>query len=487
MSPGRIEGLTHEVSVPSLTCSLSENRPSQPWERHRDCVEDESHFGKVSSVNVTVENLAACKRLVRFEVEADAVDKAFESTTTEFIRHAKMAGFRPGKAPRDMVVRQFAKDIEEEVKRKLISETYRDGIKAQKLDVLGYPDIEEIQFGRGQALQFAATIEINPEFDLPDYRGLPAKREPAVVSDQDVAGAIDALRDQRGSFEKVERAVEQSDYVVVNYTGTSEGRPIIELAPNARGLAEQKNFWIEVKPDSFIPGFAEQLVGAKVGDKRTVNVEFPADFGTPELAGKKASYDVELVEVKIKKLPELSDAFAKDWGAENVEKLREGVRQDLQNEQNSRQKRSIRNQLVKALTEKVNFELPESVIQTEVRNVVYELVNENQRRGVPKEAIESKKDDLFKAAQTIARERLKVGFLFHRIAEKEGIRAEPNEMNLRISMMAQANRMAPKKFLQELEKRNGLPEGYQQGIHEKVLDFLHETAKIEDVQAQQPA
>jgi len=433
-------------------------------------------------VNVTVENLAACKRLVRFEVEADAVDKAFESTTTEFIRHAKMPGFRPGKAPREMVVRQFAKDIEEEVKRKLISETYRDGIKSQKLDVLGYPDIEEIQFGRGQALQFAATIETNPDFELPDYRGLPARREPAVVTDQDVADAIDALRDQRASFQNVERAVERGDYVVVNFTGTVEGKPILDLAPNARGLSDQKNFWVEVKPDSFIPGFAEQLIGAKVGEKRAVNVEFPTEFVTGELAGKKASYEVEVVEVKFKALPEINDAFAKEWGADTVDKLREGVRRDLQNEKNSRQKRSIRNQLVKALTDKINFELPESVVQNEVRNVVYELVNENQRRGVPKEAIESKKDELFKAAQSIGQERLKVGFLFHRIAEKEGIRAEPNEMNLRITMMAQANQMAPKKFLQELEKRNGLPEVYQQVIHEKVLDFLHETAKIEDVQ-----
>jgi trigger factor len=430
-------------------------------------------------VNVTVENLAACKRLVRFEVDAEAVDKAFESTTTEFIRHAKMPGFRPGKAPRDMVVRQYAKDIEQEVKRKLISETYRDGIKSKKLDVLGYPDIEEIQFGRGQALQFAATIETNPEFELPDYRGLTAKREPAVVTDEDVAKAIDALREQRASFQKVERAVEKGDFVVVNYSGTSEGKPLSELAPKVRGLSEQKNFWVEVKPNSFIPGFAEQLIGAKAGEKRTVNVDFPAEL-MAELAGKKGAYEVEVVEVKVKTLPELNDAFAQEWGAETVDKLREGVRQDLQNEQNSRQKRSIRNQLVKALTEKVNFDLPESAVQTEVRSVVYELVNENQRRGVPKEAIEGKKDELFKAAQGIAQERLKVGFLFHRIAEKEGIRAEPNEMNLRISMMAQARKMAPKKFLQELEKNNGLPEVYQEVIHEKVLDFLHETAKIED-------
>jgi trigger factor len=430
-----------------------------------------------------METLAPCKKLVRFEVDAAAVDAAFEAVTKDFVRHAKLSGFRPGKAPREMVARQFAKDIEDEVKRKLIGDTYREGVKAQKLDVVGYPDIEEIQFGRGQVLQFAATIEVNPEFELPEYRGLTAQRESAVVTDEDVAKAIDALRNQRATFNTVARAAQEGDYVVVNYTGTCEGRPVIELAPTARGLSEQKNFWVEVKEGSFIPGFASQLVGAQAGDKRTVTVDFPGEFVAPELQGKKGVYEVELVEVKEKAMPELNDAFAQTWGAENVENLRDGVRRDLQNEQNSRQKRGIRNQIVKALVERVNFDLPESILQSEVRSVVYELVNENQRRGVPKEAIEEKKDDLFNAAQSIARERLKVGFLFHRIAEKEGIRAEQQEMNVRIAALAQANKMTPRKFVEELEKRNGLAEVYQQIIHEKILDFLHENAKIEDAKA----
>jgi trigger factor len=269
----------------------------------------------------------------------------------------------------------------------------------------------------------------------------------------------------------------------VNYTGTSEGKPLTEIAPTARGLTEQKGFWVEVKPDSFIPGFAQQLIGAKAGDKRTVNVDFPADFVTPQLAGKKGTYDVEVVEVKEKTLPELNDAFAKTYGADDLEKLRSGVRQDLQNELNSRQKRSIRNQIVKAISEKVSFDLPESTLQVETRNVVYEMVSENQRRGVPKELMEQKKDEIYNAAQGIAKERLKISFVFHKISEKEGIRAEQHEMNTRITLMAQANQMAPQKFLQELEKRNGVAEVYQQIIHEKVLDFLHENAKIEDVPA----
>lgn len=434
-------------------------------------------------MNVTVENLAPCKKLVRFEVDAKAVDEAFGTITKDFMKHAKMPGFRPGKAPEAMVTRQYAKDIEEEVKRKLIGDAYRQGVKDQKLSVVGYPDIEEIQFNRGQALQFAATIEINPEFELPEYRGLPAKREPAVVTDEDVTKAIDALRGQAADFKKVEREVKEGDYIVVNYTGTSEGKPLTEIAPTARGLTEQKGFWVEVKPDSFIPGFAQQLVGAKAGEKRTVSVDFPADFVTPQLAGKKGTYEVEVVEVKEKTLPELNDAFAKTYGADDLEKLNAGVRKDLQNEINSRQKRSIRNQLVKALSDKVSFDLPESTLQVETRNVVYEMVSENQRRGVPKELMEQKKDEIYNAAQGIAKERLKISFVFHKISEKEGIRAEQHEMNTRITLMAQSNQMAPQKFLQELEKRNGVSEVYQQIIHEKVLDFLHENAKIEDVPA----
>ena len=133
-------------------------------------------------MNVTVENLAPCKRLVRFEVDVAAVDEAFETVTKDFMKRVQIPGFRPGKAPLAMVAKQYEKEIEEEVKRKVIGESYRQGIKDQHLEVLGYPDVEEIQFGRGKALQFAATVEINPQFEVPDYRGLPAKREPANVS-----------------------------------------------------------------------------------------------------------------------------------------------------------------------------------------------------------------------------------------------------------------------------------------------------------------
>ena len=140
------------------------------------------------------------------------------------------------------------------------------------------------------------------------------------------------LAQQHVKFETVARELRPGDIAVVNYTGACDGKPITDTAPTAKGLTEQKNFWVDIGPNSFIPGFADQLVGAKAGDKRTVNVDFPADFVTKELAGKKGVFEVEVVEVKEKVLPAMDDAFAKKYDAENLEKLRAGVRRDLENE-----------------------------------------------------------------------------------------------------------------------------------------------------------
>jgi trigger factor len=418
---------------------------------------------------------------VRVEVEAQQVDQTFDSITKDFQKQASLPGFRPGKAPKDMVLRKYEKDITDEVKRKLISDSYRKAVDEKKLDVVGYPDIEEIQFGRGQTLQFAATIETAPEFELPEYKGLAVKKETRRVTDEDVAKAIDALRQQQLSFKTVERPAQTGDIAVVNYTGTSDGKPITDITPTAKGLTEQKSFWVEMESKSFIPGFADQLLGAKAGDKRTVKVDFPADFVTPELQNKKGVYEVEVVEVKEKVLPAVDDAFAKSFGAENVEKLREGVRRDLENELNYSQNRSVRNQLIHGLLSRVNFELPESAVAQETRNVVYDIVRENQKRGISRELIEQEKDKIYSAATQGAKERVKVSFLLQKIAEKENIKVSQEEVARRVQTLAAMYQIPPDKFIKDLQKRNGVVEVYDQIASDKVLELLQQNAKIEDV------
>ncbi|HEY5346420.1 MAG TPA: trigger factor [Verrucomicrobiae bacterium] len=429
-------------------------------------------------MNISVENLAPCKKLVRVELDVTAVNTAFDAVTKDYQKQAALPGFRPGKAPRDMVIKKYDTEIKDEAKRKLIGDAYRKAIDEQKLQVVGYPDIEEVQFGRGQSLQFTATIETAPEFQLPEYKGLSATIETKSVTDADVEKALDLLRGQHAAYNTVARPLASGDIAVVNYSGTCDGKAITELAPTAKGLTEQKNFWVETTEGKFIPGFSEQLIGANAGDKRTVNVDFPADFVTKELQGKKGVYEVELVEVKEKSMPALDDELAKKFGAENLEALKVGVRADLENELKYSRTKALRGQVVKELMGKVNFDLPESAVANETRNVVYDLVRQNTQRGVNRDIIEQQKDEIYAAAAVNAKERVKLAFLVSKIAAQEKIEVSQEDALKRAQYLAMTYQMPFEQFLKDLQKRNGVNELYEQVLHEKVLELLEKNATI---------
>ena len=415
---------------------------------------------------------------MRVELDATAVNTAFDAVTKDYQKQAALPGFRPGKAPLPMVVKKYDAEIKDEAKRKLIGDAYRKAIDEQKLQVVGYPDIEEVQFGRGQSLQFTATIETAPDFQLPEYKGLPATLETKSVTDADVERALDLLRGQHANYNTVARPLASGDIAVVNYTGTCEGKVITELAPTAKGLTEQKNFWVETTEGKFIPGFAEQLIVASASDKRTVNVEFPADFVTKELQGKKGVYEVELVEVKEKSLPALDDELAKKFGAENLDALKVGVRADLENELKYSRSKNLRGQLVRALLGKVNFDLPESAVANETRNVVYDLVRQNTQRGIARELIENQKDEIYAMAAGNAKERVKLAFVVGRIAEQEKIQASQEDVIKRAQQLAMMYQTPFEQFIKDLQKRNGVNELYEQVLHEKVLELLEKNAII---------
>jgi trigger factor len=435
-------------------------------------------------VNVTVEILAPCKKLMRVEVEPEKVEQTFAEITRDFQREARLPGFRPGKAPKEMVAKRFESEISDEVRRKLISESYRKAIAEQKLTPVIVPEIEEVHFTRGQPLQYVANLETAPDFTLPEYKGLAAQREIGGTTPEDIDHAVGLLRDRHKTFLTVDRPLQKGDIAVVNYTGSCEGKPLLEIVPTAKGLAESKGFWIETDKDSFLPGFGEQLMGAKAGEKRAVNIDFPPAFAIPELAGKKGVFDVELVEVKEKVLPELDQKFAESWGAKDVETLREGVRSDLQNEWNQTQNRKIRQQVTQALLSNIQCDLPETVVNEETRSVVFNIVSDNQQRGIPKEALDAEKDNIYATSSRIAKERVKAMFVFQKLAEKEGIRVEQKDILGRLHSLAMEYKMPAEKLYKELEKNNRVEEVLHRPLlHDKVIELLVQYAKIEDVPA----
>jgi trigger factor len=432
-------------------------------------------------VNVSVESLAPCKKLIRVDFPVDEVNGTFDKITREFQKYANLPGFRAGKAPKHLVLRSYGDRIEQEVKRELVGNGYRDAIKENDIHVVGEPDFEEIQFSKDSPFQFAVTVETAPEFELPEYKGLEAKRETRSVTDADIDDALKVLQERQGSFTDVDREVQDGDFVVIDYKGTTEGKPITEVAPNAGRLESAEAFWVRVQADQFIPGFTEQLVGAKGGETRTVTLDLAEDFAVKELAGKPVSFEVVVQQVKVQELPEVDDEFAKKFGADNVAALRDGVQRDLESELKSKVNRDVKNQLIQSLMARVTCELPESVVEEETKNVVYNIVRENRNRGMSKEAIDTQKDEIYSIAANSAKDRVKSAFIMGKIAAKEGITATNEEINYRIIELAQMYDVKPEKMAKQLKERNGISEIQEQIITSKVMDFLELHAKIEDV------
>ena len=432
-------------------------------------------------MEVTITDLSPCKKQLRIEIDAETVNAKFDAVAKDFRRHANLPGFRPGKAPLANVMRSYGDKIGEEAKRTLMSDSYSKALKENDLRPVIMPEVEDLQFGHGKPFQYLATLEVTPTFELPEYNGIEVEKERRTVSDADVAKALDTLREQRVSYTDVDRSAGEDDFIVVNFTGTIDDKPITDLVKVARGLTEQKNFWLHTKQNPLIPGIVEALVGSGKDDKKTVTVTIPDDFIYEELIGKEAKYEIEIVQVKEKFLPELDDAFAKGFGAESMDKLREGVENDLKNELEYSLKKSIRNQCVDKLLSAVNCDLPETIVNEATRAAVHNIVQQNHQRGVGKDIIEENKDRIYANAKADAEVRVRANYILSRIAEKEGIKVTDQELSRQIAAIAAQQKVKPQKLAQQLKDNGTLYQVQEEIMNGKVIDLLEEKAKVTEI------
>ena len=432
-------------------------------------------------MEVNITDLSPCKKQLRIEIDAETVNAKFDAVAKDFRRHAHLPGFRQGKAPLANVMRSYGDKIGEEAKRTLMSDSYAKALKENELRPVIMPEVEELQFGHGKPFQYLATLEVTPAFEMPEYIGIEVEKERRSVNDADIAKALDTLREQRVSYADMDRPAVEEDFIVVNFTGTIDDKPITDLIKVARGLTEQKNFWLHKTQNPLIPGTVEALIGSSKGDKKTVTVTIPDDFVYEEIVGKEAKYEIEVVQVKEKSLPELDDKFAKGFGAESMDKLREGVENDLKNELEYSQKKSIRNQCVDKLLSAVNCDLPETIVNEATRAAVHNIVQQNHQRGVGKEIIEENKDKIYANAKTDAEVRVKANYILSKIAEKEGIKVTDQELSRQVAAMAAQQKVKPQKLAQQLKDNGTIYQVQEEIMNAKVIDLLEEKAKVTEI------
>ncbi len=433
-------------------------------------------------MKVEVENEPHGVATLRIELAPEVVRKEWDAIASNYSRYARIPGYRPGKAPKQVIERKFRKEIQDELTKALVSKSYREAIEEKQLRVVSLTDVGDVEFGDDRSMRFKATVVTAPEFDLPDYKNISVQLPDTAVNEAEVDTAIERLRDQTADFVDVaDRELAMGDYAVLDFTGAIDGVPISEIVPEAsKNLHGGKKFWLHLEPENFLPKFCEQIVGMKSGDTRSVQVEFPADFPVTELAGKKADYAVTLNEIKEKVLPPIDDAFAaKIMPEKTLADLRHTIEHNLEHEKEHEVERAKEQQIVKFLHERISFDLPPPLLKNETRRALNELVHRNRERGVPDELLKGKEKELIEGAGALAANRLKTNFILHRIAEAEKVEVTREEIDKAIRTQASHYNVSVEKMRKELEENdriNGLAEEILLG---KTLDFLKANVSIE--------
>jgi trigger factor len=306
------------------------------------------------------------------------------------------------------------------------------------------------------------------------------------VTDAEVESSIKDLLNQRADYVVVERPAAAGDFVRLNYIGTLDGKPIAEIVPDKPIYGTQNGTWEEAASTT-APGVRaviDGVVGMKTGDKKDVTQTFPAEVEAPALAGKTASYALEVFEVREKRPAVLDDAMLKSLQCETVDELNTRIRDDLKSRKEQEANAAGREQIVKALNGAVDFPLPESAIETETQSLLRDYMERQMRAGVPEEEFEKRKDELFKSAHEAAGSRVKLMMILLKIAEKEGIKVDNEDLHRRITQEAMMTRQRPEQIVKRLQEDRSLLGQLQRSIlHAKTLDFVVTQAKSQPVVA----
>ncbi|MEY2482234.1 MAG: trigger factor [Verrucomicrobiota bacterium] len=435
-------------------------------------------------MKVEVENQPQGLSTLRIELPPEEVRKEWDAIASNYSRYARIPGYRPGKAPRQVIEKKFRKEIQDELTKALVSKSYREAIAEKQLRVISLTDVGDVEFGEDRSMRFRATVVTAPEFELPDYKNIPVQLPAAAVTESEVNAALERLRDQSADFIDVAgRGLAMGDFAVIDFAGAIDGIPISEIVPEAsKNVHGGKKFWLHLAPENFLPQFCEQIVGMKAGDTRSVQVVFPEDFPVQELGGKKADYAVTLNEIKEKVLPALDDAFAaKLMPEKTLADLRHTIEHNLEHEKEHEIDRVKEGQIVKFLQEHVSFDLPPSLLQNETRRALNELVHRNRERGIPDEMLKGKEKELIEGAGSLAAHRLKSNFILHRIAEREKIEVTREELDERIREQAAHYNISVDKMKKELEENDRLNGFAEELLLGKTLDFLKANVSVETI------
>lgn len=423
---------------------------------------------------VSIEDASEATKKITVEIDRKRIDAKYDELFGELRTSAQIPGFRIGHAPRRLMEKRFGKEVTEDVRNGLVSESLAKAIEESKLEVLGDPDIhlDEITVPETGNMTFSVTVEVRPEFEVPTYTGIPVTKPSAEITDERVDEATKQFLGAQGKRIEVKEPASEGDIVIA------------DVKFNGEGIEEHvhENIHIRVAPGVLdgvpLEELGEKLTGVQPG--RTVMIEtvVPQGHPTEKLRGKKVFFIITVKEVVRIEVPELNDQLASDFGFANAGAFKDFVRQNLTARMDSEVQQSMRDQLCKYLVENTKLELPADATSRQAAAALRRRYIDLMNRGVPREQIEQNLELLQAQAGEQARNEMKLGFILDKIAKAENITVEEGEINSRIAQMAVQYGRRPERLRSELANEGALDQVAIQIAEQKTLDKLLESANI---------
>ncbi len=406
-------------------------------------------------------------------VEANEIAKHVDQRLEELSKTIKMPGFRPGKVPVNLMRQKYGKAVMGEVLEKAVNDSSQKAMKDQDITPAVQPKIEVKSFDEGKDLVYTMEIEVLPKIKIKDYKGFKLTKLVAKANDKSIDDALDRIASMRKSSQPIEgkRACKKGDIVVIDFDGRTADDDVKQP-----GMAAQGHH-LELGSGNFIPGFEDQLVGKKAGDKIDVKVDFPEEYHAAELAGRPAIFEVEIHEIRESADAVIDDEFAKSLGMADVEALRKAVAEQTNSEYENHARLKLKKELLDQLDEAYDFEIPQGMQEMEMQNIMHQVKLDNQQRGITEELTDDEKNEL----EEIAARRVRLGLVLSEIGKESNIQINDAELQQAVIREAQKYPGQEKEVFDYFAKNRDALDSLRAPIYEdKVVDFILELAEVKE-------
>lgn len=427
-------------------------------------------------MDVNVEEIGALTKTITVTLPKDSVQPKLDAAYSKLKKEVKMKGFRRGKVPHSVIVKYYKEQVEGETGEKLVQDNYFEAIEKEGVDPIVHPDIKNVKYNEDGSFTFVAEVDVRPEFELGEYKGLEVEKEEILVTDEEVQLELAEMQKNMAALQSVtDRAIQKDDVVIVDFQGYHNGNPMPQV--------KNDNYSVDVGAGSMGVEFEENLIGMSKDEQGTHEVDFPESHPNPMLKGKKVEFHITVKDIKERVLAELDDEFAKDAGEEfkTLDDLKASITERITSQREERAEGATTDKLMQKLLDSHEFEVPKRLVAFEIEQMIKQTEQQFEQSGMSLEAAGLSREKLAEQNEEMATKRVKGDFILKKIAEVEELKVEEEDMERGFKRIGDQYNMSVAKVKEFFQNRDDLLPLMNELLNEKILAYLREQSVFVEV------